>query len=236
MQEDHHPGSVSPPTQQSETERLTRGSDASTPGPVGRARHPSQARAVLPGGRPQAVRPRQRLLPRRCDGLARTLRRQRRGLIGFLKNRHAHIGSSMHVIGTTSVVLSEDRRRARSEAYCVTYQHLLPGGDDPFAGNGAGGARSWVTIACRYVDIFEHRPGAGSKIWRRTVAAARSRTKHENSADYVPLIPPGHNSGAIAPTSCSRHWTSCPYERLPPHASRDIQRTTARRGGRLTGQ
>jgi len=109
------------------------------------------------------------------------------GFIDFLKDRHAHIGSSMHVIGTTSVVLSEDRRRARSESYCITYQHLLPGGDDPFAGNGDAGAGSWITIACRYVDIFEHRAGAGWKIWRRTVV--HEWTKLEDSADYVPLNP-----------------------------------------------
>ena len=75
------------------------------------------------------------------------------GFIGFLKERHAHIGSSMHVIGTISVVFSADRRRARSEAYCLTYQHLLPGGDDPFAGDGdsadGGGGGSWITISIR---------------------------------------------------------------------------------------
>jgi hypothetical protein len=109
------------------------------------------------------------------------------GFIGFLQARHAHIGSSMHVIGTTSVVFSDDRRRARSEAYCMTYQHLLPGGDDPFAGESDAGtdAGSWVTIACRYVDVFENRPGVGWKIWRRTVV--HEWTKQEPAVGYVPL-------------------------------------------------
>jgi hypothetical protein len=109
------------------------------------------------------------------------------GFIGFLHERHAHIGSSMHVIGTTSVVFSEDRRRARSEAYCMTYQHLLPGGDDPFAADADAGAGSWITIACRYVDVFEDRPGAGWKIWRRTVV--HEWTKVEDATGYVPLNP-----------------------------------------------
>jgi hypothetical protein len=111
------------------------------------------------------------------------------GFVAFLKARHAHIGSSMHVIGTISVVFSDDRRRARSEAYCMTYQHLLPGGDDPFAGDGSGGGDggAWVTIACRYVDVFEDRPGVGWKIWRRTVV--HEWTKVENTDGYVPIDP-----------------------------------------------
>jgi hypothetical protein len=108
------------------------------------------------------------------------------GFVNFLERRHAHIGSSMHVIGTTSVVFSEDRRRARSEAYCMTYQHLLPGGDDPFGGDSGGGG-SWVTIACRYVDVFENRPGVGWKIWRRTVV--HEWTKVEDTAAYIDLDP-----------------------------------------------
>ncbi|QEC46760.1 nuclear transport factor 2 family protein [Baekduia soli] len=109
----------------------------------------------------------------------------RDGFLAFVQARHEHIGSSMHDLGTTTVTFSEDRRRARSEAYCMTYQNILGGADDPFAGSGGGS--TWLTLGCRYVDTFEFRDGPGWRILRRTVVFEWIRT--EDASSYQPLDP-----------------------------------------------
>lgn len=110
-----------------------------------------------------------------------------KGFIEFLQNRHAHVGSSMHVLGTTTITFADDRRRARSESYCIAYQNPLPGGDDPFAGAGDDQAGAWVSIGVRYVDTFELRESTGWKILRRTVVYEWVR--QEDAANYTPLDP-----------------------------------------------
>ncbi len=105
------------------------------------------------------------------------------GFVAWVQNRHRNVKSSMHFLGNMSIRLSEDGRRARAETYCLTYQNVAAGGDDPFA----GGEESWLTIAARYVDTFEHRAATGWKILLRNVVYEWVR--REDPSAYVPLDP-----------------------------------------------
>ena len=70
----------------------------------------------------------------------------------------------------------------------MTYQHLLPGGDDPFGGRRRHRRR---ILDHDRVSVRRHLRGRagrlGWKIWRRTVV--HEWTKVEDSAGYVALDP-----------------------------------------------
>jgi hypothetical protein len=106
-------------------------------------------------------------------------------LLSWLSNRHEYVSSSMHVLTNISVRLSDDGRLARVESYCLSFQQVDPGGDDPFAGSPRDTVRT--TIACRYVDTFESRPGTGWRIQTRDVAFDWMR--RETKENYIPLDP-----------------------------------------------
>jgi hypothetical protein len=102
------------------------------------------------------------------------------GFVAFLKARHQHVISSMHVLTNISIELSADSRAAVAETYCLSHQHVAPGFDDPFSR--ASGGVSMSTIACRFIDRFEDRPGAGWRIAARAVVFEWMR--HESEASY----------------------------------------------------
>jgi hypothetical protein len=108
------------------------------------------------------------------------------GFVAWVRNRHRNVLSSMHFLGNVSIRFSDDERRARTETYCLTYQHVAAGSDDPFSTEGSDGG-SWLTIAARYVDTFELRPDTGWKILVRNVVYEWVR--REDAAAYVPLDP-----------------------------------------------
>jgi hypothetical protein len=106
-------------------------------------------------------------------------------LLNWLNNRHKHVASSVHVLTNVSVRLSDDGRLARVESYCLSFQQVDPGGDDPFAGSADDPVRT--TIACRYIDTFETRPGTGWRIKTRDVAFEWMR--REANENYITLDP-----------------------------------------------
>jgi hypothetical protein len=110
-------------------------------------------------------------------------RGDRDGFVDWVRNRHRNVRSSMHFLGNVSVRLDADGRRARAETYCLTYQNVAAGGDDPFGGS----EDVWLTIAARYVDTFEHRPDTGWKILVRNVVYEWIR--REDASAYLPLDP-----------------------------------------------
>ena len=107
------------------------------------------------------------------------------GLISFLENRHRNVMSSMHVLSNISATASPQGDAALVESYCLSFQHVRPGAEDPFAD--ASGHSSRTTIACRYIDRFENRPESGWRIARRDVVFEWMRRELDD--DYLALDP-----------------------------------------------
>jgi hypothetical protein len=93
--------------------------------------------------------------------------------------------SSMHVLSNVSVRFSDDRRMARAESYCVSFQMVDSTGGDPFAGHGDGPV--FMTVGCRYIDTLEYLQTKGWRIRRRDVAFEWMR--REDTENFLPLDP-----------------------------------------------
>ncbi len=105
--------------------------------------------------------------------------------VEWLRRRHEHVLSSMHVLTNVSVQFPGDCRLARAESYCISMQIVEPAAGDPFAGD--GDRPVFTTVASRYVDTFENLPAAGWRIRQRQVVFDWMR--REGTADFVPLDP-----------------------------------------------
>jgi hypothetical protein len=70
-----------------------------------------------------------------------------------------HFTSTMHTLHNVLIDADVKAGAARVESYCVAH-HVRPGGD---------GEPIMDVFACRYVDRFEHRPGASWRIAHRVV-------------------------------------------------------------------
>jgi hypothetical protein len=106
-------------------------------------------------------------------------------LVNWLVARHEYVVASMHVLTNVSVRLSDDGRFARVESYCLSSQQVEPGGEDPFAGSADKAV--YTTVACRYLDTFENRPGIGWRIMTRDVAFDWMR--REANENYIAINP-----------------------------------------------
>jgi SnoaL-like domain len=106
-------------------------------------------------------------------------------LVTWLRKRHEHVLSSMHVLSNISVQLADDRTSARVESYCLSLQVVDASSGDPFAGTGAQPV--FMTVGCRYVDDFMVLPEVGWRISARAVAFEWMR--REGMETFMPLDP-----------------------------------------------
>lgn len=109
-------------------------------------------------------------------------------LVKWMEGNHHNVTFCMHMIGNVAINLSaEDPRLARTDTYCLSHKTVASADNDPyFQGAGVDGELR-RTIACRYVDTFENRPGVGWRILERTVVHEWMR--REPNELYVPIDP-----------------------------------------------
>ncbi len=91
-------------------------------------------------------------------------------LVTWLRRNHVHVTSSMHVLTNVSMRFSADGRLARVESYCLSLKEVASAADDPFLGASGAEGKARRTVASRYIDTFEDRPGVGWRILSRHVA------------------------------------------------------------------
>jgi len=108
-------------------------------------------------------------------------------MVTWMQGNHVHVTSSMHVLTNVSIRLSDDGRLARVESYCLSMKAVSSAADDPFLGASGGQGLARRTVACRYIDTFEDRPGVGWRILRRQVAF--DWVRREPDELYLPLDP-----------------------------------------------
>jgi hypothetical protein len=109
-------------------------------------------------------------------------------LVCWLQDNHVHVTSSMHMLTNVSIRFDEDDARlAGSESYCLSLKEVSSAADDPFLGATGGVGRARRTVACRYIDTFEDRPGVGWRILARQVTFEWVRC--EPDEPYRPLDP-----------------------------------------------
>lgn len=91
-------------------------------------------------------------------------------LVEWMQGNHEHVSSCMHVLTNVRIEVStEDPSLARAESYCHSHKIITSAEHDPFlCSSGVEGAIH-RTIACRFVDTFENRPGVGWRILDRAV-------------------------------------------------------------------
>ncbi|GAA5192254.1 hypothetical protein GCM10023346_13780 [Arthrobacter gyeryongensis] len=92
------------------------------------------------------------------------------GLVEWMRRNHEYVTFCMHVLSNVSIKFSaEDPSLARVESYCLSRKTIESAEQDPLlAGTGATDPVR-RTVACRYIDTFENRPGVGWRISKRTV-------------------------------------------------------------------
>lgn len=106
-------------------------------------------------------------------------------LIDWMREKHATVTSSMHVLSNITIQLAEDRRSARTESYCLSHREVAAAKDDAFLGDSQGAGPARRTVACRYIDDFAFEPEAGWRIKARSVAFEWVR--REEAQSFVPL-------------------------------------------------
>ncbi len=106
-------------------------------------------------------------------------------LVEWLRHRHESVISSMHVMTNLSIRVSDDRRQARVESYCISLQLVEPRDGDPFAGQ--SDRPVFTTVGCRYLDTLECRTDLGWRIKDRTVVFEWMR--REETSSFVSLDP-----------------------------------------------
>lgn len=106
-------------------------------------------------------------------------------LVSWLEERHLSVLSSMHLLTNVTIEVSKDLRSATSESYCLSLQVVDPQHGDAFAGTGNEPVS--MTVAARFLDVFDKSVGAGWRIRRRVVAYEWVRRADMSS--FVPLDP-----------------------------------------------
>jgi hypothetical protein len=115
------------------------------------------------------------------------------GFVEWLKSNHENVTSSMHVLSNVSIGISEDDSRfARVESYCLSHKEVTSARQDTFFHAAGDDEVLRRTVALRYVDTFENRPGLGWRILARTVVFEWVR--REPGEFYYPLEPAMDNS------------------------------------------
>ena len=115
------------------------------------------------------------------------------GFVDWLKTNHEHVRSSMHVLSNVSIhITNDDPRLARVESYCLSNKTVASAKDDTFFGEGGAEETLRRTVAVRYIDTFEDRPGVGWRILARRVAFEWVR--REPNEHYLPLSPAMDNA------------------------------------------
>lgn len=113
--------------------------------------------------------------------------------VEWLKVNHEHVTSSMHVLSNVSIgIAPEDERFARAESYCMSHKEVAAAKDDTFFHTTGDDQPLRRTVACRYIDTFENRPGIGWRILSRSVAFEWVR--REPAELYFPLEPEMDNA------------------------------------------
>ena len=113
--------------------------------------------------------------------------------VTWLKTNHVHVTSSMHVLSNVSIGISKvDDRLARAESYCLSHKTVASAKKDTFFHGTGDDQPLRRTVACRYIDTFENRPGVGWRILARSVAFEWVR--REPGELYYPLEPAMDNS------------------------------------------
>ncbi|MEU2005062.1 nuclear transport factor 2 family protein [Rhodococcus sp. NPDC019627] len=109
-------------------------------------------------------------------------------LLQWMRDSHQHVSSSFHVLTNVRVMLTDDLQTAHTESYCMSFKEVSPGGFDAYATSATSLSRSARrTVACRYVDHFEDRPGVGWRITSRVVAIDWIR--RDDGEMFLPIDP-----------------------------------------------
>ncbi len=108
-------------------------------------------------------------------------------LVSWLQGNHVHVTSSMHMLTNVSMRFSDDGRLARVESYCLSLKEVSSAAADPFLGASGTEGRARRTVASRFIDTFEDRPGVGWRILNRHVAF--DWVRRESDELYLPLDP-----------------------------------------------
>lgn len=107
-------------------------------------------------------------------------------LAAKMRKDHEHVSLCMHALSNVAIRFYEDEGRfAHVESYCLSRKLVDSAEHDPYLRDTGAVGPVWRTVACRYVDTFEHRPGYGWRILERTVVHEWMRTDADES--FIPF-------------------------------------------------
>lgn len=110
-------------------------------------------------------------------------------LVEWMKGNHEHVSSCMHVLSNVRIEVSDgDPTLARAESYCLSHKIITSAQHDPFLRDSGVEGAIHRTIACRFIDTFENRPGVGWRILDRTVVYEWARV---DPSDVFVAMDPG---------------------------------------------
>jgi len=109
-------------------------------------------------------------------------------LVEWMKGNHEHVSSCMHVMTNVRIeVAPDDPSLARAESYILSHKIISSVEHDPFLRDSGAQGAIHRTIACRFVDTLENRPGVGWRIKTRTVVYEWARVDPDDA--FVPMDP-----------------------------------------------
>ncbi|MBM7365402.1 nuclear transport factor 2 family protein [Gordonia hydrophobica] len=115
------------------------------------------------------------------------------GFVDWLRTNHEHVVSSMHVLSNVTIKLSATHPGfARAESYCLSNKTVASTKADTFFSSVGTDDVLRRTVAVRYIDTLQERPGVGWRILRRDVAFEWVR--REPNEHYFPLTDAMDNS------------------------------------------